>query len=527
MRLVSGTWEVTAYGGPGLFDLAWVDNLEGWAVGDSGIVVHTTDAWGSITKTYPVEEDLRFVDFSSTEHGWIGSAAKLWSTTDGAETWFELEHPIDRIRGMEFTDSVTGFIVGEKDILGAVYVTEDAGLSWIPLIDTLEYVPATIEISSEGELWVAGENGLLVASSDEGQTWVRREIPSDFTINAIDVLPGNECVAVGIKDIFYSEDGVNWQRPDTTNLGLMWNVYGTHPGEDSTLILLTAHYDARSEDFLTYTPGADDNASGVACVLETARVLSEEDFAHSLGFVFFAGEEVGLQGSRRFVTGIAGDSITAVLNADMFAYDGNEDDVAEINANPHDPFAPVLTGMFTDVIEVYGIEGITFRTHIADPRYNSDHYYFWQEQIPALYLGEDREDRNPFYHQIGDRLSAIDLDYTTAGIKAAAGWAASVAETELLEEIAEPIFAVTGNLEIRMTPAIVNRTGYVEVKANQSVTPVIYDALGRKVRALPAIEPSDGLLNFSFDIGDMTTGVYWIGVQAGTCFESTRFMVIQ
>ena len=65
--------------------------------------------------------------------------------------------------------------------------------------------------------------------------------------------------------------------------------------------ILSAHYDSFSwTTSQVRAPGADDNASGVAAVLEAARVLSACDFPHSLLFLFFAGEEQGLVGSRAY-----------------------------------------------------------------------------------------------------------------------------------------------------------------------------------------------------------------------------------
>ncbi|MBD3286572.1 M20/M25/M40 family metallo-hydrolase [candidate division WOR-3 bacterium] len=527
IRKASGSWKVTGYSGPGLYDLAWVDNLEGWSAGDSGIVIHTTDAWEGFTKNYPVDDDLRFVDFISENRGWIGSADRLWMTSDGAESWKSLEHPADVIRDIEFTDSLKGYLVGEKDGLGVVYETMDAGLSWIPLIDRLENIPKTIEITDDGELWVAGEKGLLISSADAGQTWEQRQIPSGYTVNAIDFNPDGSCVAAGIKDLFYSTDCTTWQRPDTANLGLMWNVAGYLEGTDSSMVLLTAHYDARSEEEETYTPGADDNASGVACVLEGARVLSGVELKRSLGFVLFAGEEVGLQGSRRFVSEVKYDSITAVLNADMFAYDGDSDDLAEINGNPDDPFAPTLTSIFTDVIDVYEIEGLSINTYISNPRRNSDHYFFWEEGIPALYYGEDRNDRNPFYHQTGDRFFEIDLDYTTAGIRAMVGWAASVADAETIEVITETETKEYNPKVLRVATPIVNRTCILEIQTDAKVRPVVFDAAGRKVAELPAVEASDNTLKVEFDVSGLPSGVYWIGFHTGVNYTSARFVLIK
>ncbi|MBN2378655.1 M20/M25/M40 family metallo-hydrolase [candidate division WOR-3 bacterium] len=531
LRTVTGiTWEVMGYSGPGLYDLAWTDNLHGWAAGDSGVLVATEDAWEGFTKSYPTDEDLRRVDFVTPSRGWIASEENLWSTSDEAETWDVLDHPLRVIRDMEFIDSVHGYIVGEAvGGFGAVYETSDGGRSWAALIDTLNLAPRTIKVVSPEVLWVAGEGGLIMSSNDGGQGWSLKPVPQTFTINAIDITPDGRGAAVGYEDFLYSSNGEDWQRPDTLNLGLMWNVVGALSGDDSAQVVLIAHYDARSEEFLTYTPGADDNASGVASVLEAARVLGEPQWRRSLRFVLLGGEEVGLLGSRRYVTEAKGkaDTILAVFNADMFAYDGNADNVVEINANPADPFAPTLLDIFTGVVDVYEIQNIDPRRHITDPRYNSDHYYFWEEDIPALFLGEDRHDLNPFYHQTGDRIGAIDLDYTTQGVRAAAGWVATLAELDELEQVEEPDVQSVEAVSLRLSSCVLRGSGWLEITAPYEVTPLIFNASGRRIKVLSPVTPSAASIRIPLDCSYLPSGVYWVGVRTIRGLVTERFTVIR
>ena len=91
-------------------------------------------------------------------------------------------------------------------------------------------------------------------------------------------------------------------------------------------VLLGAHYDSINlsnpgsvtQPDTTYAPGADDNATGTAVVLEIARLLFSTDLDLSVVFVLFDGEELGLWGSRSYAELIRerGDDISAVLNVD-------------------------------------------------------------------------------------------------------------------------------------------------------------------------------------------------------------------
>ncbi|HEX8909790.1 MAG TPA: M20/M25/M40 family metallo-hydrolase, partial [Anaeromyxobacteraceae bacterium] len=85
----------------------------------------------------------------------------------------------------------------------------------------------------------------------------------------------------------------------------IWNVGAVLPGADparaTEAIVLTGHYDSRASDVMDAVvdaPGADDDGSGTALVLELARVMARERPAVAIYFVAVAGEEQGLDGSR-------------------------------------------------------------------------------------------------------------------------------------------------------------------------------------------------------------------------------------
>jgi len=110
----------------------------------------------------------------------------------------------------------------------------------------------------------------------------------------------------------------------------MYNVVGTLAGSDPHMgyYVICAHYDAiavrtRAWDWRTQpAPGADDNATGTALVLEAARVLADQEFPWSIRFITFSGEELGLWGSRDYAIQARqnDDKILGVLNFDMVGF---------------------------------------------------------------------------------------------------------------------------------------------------------------------------------------------------------------
>ncbi len=91
---------------------------------------------------------------------------------------------------------------------------------------------------------------------------------------------------------------------------------------DDRIIIVSGHLDSRNSDIMDSTgfaPGADDDASGVATVLELARVLSSHKFSATILFVAFSGEEQGLYGSKHLADLAKNNNwnVVAVLNNDM------------------------------------------------------------------------------------------------------------------------------------------------------------------------------------------------------------------
>ncbi len=108
------------------------------------------------------------------------------------------------------------------------------------------------------------------------------------------------------------------------------NVYavlkGTDPAQANRRVLVTGHYDSRnSTDENTHdaAPGANDDASGTAVSIESARVLSKLKFPSTIVFVAVAGEEQGLNGSKHIakLAKSEGWDLEAVLNNDIVGGD--------------------------------------------------------------------------------------------------------------------------------------------------------------------------------------------------------------
>ncbi|MDZ7625636.1 MAG: M20/M25/M40 family metallo-hydrolase [Ignavibacteriaceae bacterium] len=111
------------------------------------------------------------------------------------------------------------------------------------------------------------------------------------------------------------------------------NVYGVQLGTvyPNKEYIICAHYDDMPSG--TTAPGADDNASGTAAVIEAARIFTQYNSKYTIIYALWDEEEQGLVGSAYYAqqAAIAGDSIMGVINMDMIAWDNDNDSVGEIH----------------------------------------------------------------------------------------------------------------------------------------------------------------------------------------------------
>ena len=100
-------------------------------------------------------------------------------------------------------------------------------------------------------------------------------------------------------------------------LALSSNIIGIREGASDQIVLISAHYDTAVPE----TPGADDNAAGVATMLEVARILNDTPLNRTVCFIAFGGEEIGLEGSKQWLADNPDlhDRIVAAINLDCVA----------------------------------------------------------------------------------------------------------------------------------------------------------------------------------------------------------------
>lgn len=163
-----------------------------------------------------------------------------------------------------------------------------------------------------------------------------------------------------------------------------YNVCGMIPGTEyhDQYIVLTCHYDhlgAMGED--VYFPGAHDNASGCAFVLNMAQYLREHPSRYSVVFLFFSGEESGLLGSKYFTENplIPLENIKYLINFDLLG--GGNDGIMLVNSTEGKGLELYKRLMvINDDLQL--VPKIAQRSNAA----NSDHYFFTRHKVPAIFM---------------------------------------------------------------------------------------------------------------------------------------------
>ncbi|WP_341737317.1 M20/M25/M40 family metallo-hydrolase [Microcoleus sp. CAWBG640] len=197
-------------------------------------------------------------------------------------------------------------------------------------------------------------------------------------------------------------------------------------GKQEKPIVIGAHYDT-----VPGTPGADDNATGVAVLLELARAIALQPLKYPVKLVAFDMEESGYFGSKDYADKLKAQkqSLRLMISLEMLGY---------CNHNPNSQKYPTglkyfypnsgnfiaLIGNLRTVPDLINLSDkirksgqlcewlpVPNRGLIVPDTRRSDHAPFWDNGYPAIMVTDTANMRNPHYHQASDRIETLDLDF--------------------------------------------------------------------------------------------------------------------
>jgi Zn-dependent M28 family amino/carboxypeptidase len=193
-------------------------------------------------------------------------------------------------------------------------------------------------------------------------------------------------------------------------------------------ILIGAHYDA-----VPGTPGADDNATGIAVLLELARMFASVPTKYPLQLVAFDMEEYGLLGSTEYAAKLKQEQqpLRLMISLEMLGY-CDPTPGSQSYPSPLKYFYPncgdfiALIGNWRTIRDLISISRsirkvgvpsqwlpVPNRGLIVRQTRQSDHAPFWDAGYPAMMVTDTAFMRNPNYHKPSDTIDTLDLDFLT------------------------------------------------------------------------------------------------------------------
>jgi photosystem II stability/assembly factor-like uncharacterized protein len=183
--------------------LHFVDIHNGWVVGDSGVIVHTTDggfSWD--TQESGTAVSLRTVFFVNTKKGWVGGGSdSVGRTTDGGATWMWVRpagEPRRTFMAMSFVNENTGWVV---DNVGGILHTDDGGRTWLAQASGTTWAITAIQFLDVKEGWATATNRVVLHTTDGGAAWITQMLD---TINY-----GSGVTAI-YTDVFFRDHSSGW-----------------------------------------------------------------------------------------------------------------------------------------------------------------------------------------------------------------------------------------------------------------------------------------------------------------------------
>lgn len=290
--------------------------------------------------------------------------------------------------------------------------------------------------------------------------------------------------------------------------------------------IICGHLDSTSPQASTNAPGADDNGSGSAAVVEAARIMSQYDFEYTVRYILWGGEEQGLYGSAHYADSVAavGDEVLGVINLDMIFYGPTPDDQAELHYNT----ASNSLGLAFDAISDTYVPALG--KVVANPPVSaSDHSSFWNVGYPALLSIEKEVWNNPYYHQTTD-IMANYLQYFPFGTNMTKAAIATVAYLAVPE-----VTGIEGDYSQNILPEVsinlqfnpVSTSAFLNVNlATTSSTHLrVYDLSGREiVSRREVLQAGSNQLEINFD--SHAAGMYLIDLEAGDYTASETMILL-
>lgn len=328
------------------------------------------------------------------------------------------------------------------------------GAATAATLDYLEAELTALGFTVERRTYARELAGQVVArvrpAGDLTAEFTTRVIPREQALGALPAV-ADELRAQGleVRGFLMVDNG------EATTIDIV-NLLATKAGRDPErgVVELSAHYDTVPD-----CPGADDNSSGVAALLEVARVVRAAPLAADLRLCFFGAEEVGLWGSAHHAADVLGADtrVEALINLDSIGFTAPTASAANFPEGipwylpiPDEGNFVLVVGsfwqgwlgnLFEDAADTYDTGLVYYSANRIgawfDDARRSDHAHYWDADVPAVLVTDSGNFRSEHYHQPSDTIATLDFDFITAVTRTTVAAAAHLTDMEPAPQPAE------------------------------------------------------------------------------------------
>jgi len=312
----------------------------------------------------------------------------------------------------------------------------------------------------------------------------------------------------------------------TTQINIIATLTGSENPED--IYIICGHYDSFSQnsDPFTTAPGADDNASGTAAVMESARAIMASGFQPraTLKFITFAAEELmyfGDAGSEVYSRAAKSrnDNIKLVINNDMIGFN-----TLNLSSSTVDIGNTANFNNINDVVNIANnYSAINFHTG-PDTYAGADLLGFIENGYSGIYFEESQF--SPHYHSDMDVHQNMDMEFMTEVIKA--GCAVLISIDQILTGVEDDTLPQNYSLEQNYpNPFNPSTTIKYSLAETDFVSLKIYNLLGENVSTLVNEIKEPGEYQINFDASNLAGGVYFYSLHTSGFTETKKMMLLK
>lgn len=338
------------------------------------------------------------------------------------------------------------------------------------------------------------------------------------------------------------------------------NLIGRHEGlNNQNLCLINGHYDSAE-----FSPGADDNGTGLAGVLEACRIMHNYYFKNNLQFTSFGNEELGLIGSIDYVlNGIQpNQNIKGLINYELLGYYSDQPNTqiippgfellfpaqaTQIINNQNRGDFIVNTGNSTSVplLNMWNAASAQYvpdlkvmafplpgNGEIAPILRRSDHVPFWDKGYQALMITDGAETRNHNYHTANDKIETLNFEFMTKVVKAGIATLATLAEPLNASVHDIDLYNVLKTKYIQRPESIfiypnpvdeIFSFTYRGISSENTIRIEIINTSGKVVNNYPLDKNPDG--SYQIKTTHLPSGTYILQIIEGKYISNGRFLI--